>query len=41
MRTSNFEDEDIGALADDLALVEQALVADGQALRPAPSKEES
>ena len=41
MRTSTFEDQDIGALAEDLDLVEQALVADGQALHPAPSEEES
>ncbi|MDP2014775.1 MAG: hypothetical protein Q8L05_11175 [Actinomycetota bacterium] len=41
MRTSTFEDEDIGVLADDLDLVGQALVCDGQALNPAPSEEES
>ncbi|MDO9486692.1 MAG: hypothetical protein Q7K25_11610 [Actinomycetota bacterium] len=40
MRTSTFEDEDIGVLAEDLDLVEQALVSDGQALPQAPSEEE-
>ncbi|MDO8733082.1 MAG: cytochrome c biogenesis protein ResB [Actinomycetota bacterium] len=41
MRTSTFEDEDIGVLAEDLDLVEQALESAGQAQAAEPSKEES
>ncbi len=41
MRTSTFEDKDIGVLAEDLDLVEQALESAGQAHSPDASEEES